>query len=823
MHKKIFYLAGILLGLIFSFQISLAQETESAEAVLIADVNIYEAKIVSQDKNNFKLSFDLSNGELVQPDLKYAIQLIKEDEDGKQTIMDERIYPEVVNLNKHQNIKKEIIYDAPTYLNGEFQIWIIAKNQNGLTLSVATLGKVNLMGENQYVEILVDSCYLQVEGANNRYTIGQGVDIENEENLVAICDVVNHYKNNINAVPQIETFWRTSFGMKIETEQQDQIKLDLKSKDKKRISLVLPKPKVSQAYDAQLQLKDDQNRIISNKVTFHYVLRGLSATIQNLRLDKNYYQRDEIARISFFWSGPADNFMESRVGGTDSGKLSIQLFIKDKDNQDCIDKFTKELEPKNLTPDFTIPVIRECFSPQVVVSILDEKGSVLDEKGYALESESLPVKTTDKKDSIKSFVTIFIVTLFVISLMLIFFSSKRKKGSKLVIFILMASGILGMNIVGARAASFNFNYGVRPQYSTGSYVEHNMSITPSLNKTVYDPGESMTGSMNVSNIGCQNSWFDYSLRITLRSGATRSVTFGSVINNETKSTSYTDTAPMTPGNYVATFSFLDNRCFSGGACASVLSSPSASPFATPDGVYLINKASKIGWPVWDTYQAFLAAGLTPYQHYQMFGKTPGCTQINPCEDISPCKASCDSRASQVFVSVPYTVSSPPPPPPPPSNCNLPWGGTISSGSSVPAYQVASVPSGNTCPPPENRVCNNGILSGSFINQSCVVDPPPPAPTVITVDLVALPPSPLNIPVTINNGTVVFGTSQTTLSWTIQNANTICPTLGCSCVLSMPDGSATSSIPYSLTNSNLNKYIATLGKGSHSFTITCSKN
>jgi hypothetical protein len=52
-------------------------------------------------------------------------------------------------------------------------------------------------------------------------------------------------------------------------------------------------------------------------------------------------------------------------------------------------------------------------------------------------------------------------------------------------------------------------------------------------------------------------------------------------------------------------------------------------------------------------------------------------------------------------------------------CFLPWGGTIASGSSVTAYQSPSVPSGNPCIS-EVRTCTNGILSGTYTNQACVV-------------------------------------------------------------------------------------------------------
>ena len=54
-----------------------------------------------------------------------------------------------------------------------------------------------------------------------------------------------------------------------------------------------------------------------------------------------------------------------------------------------------------------------------------------------------------------------------------------------------------------------------------------------------------------------------------------------------------------------------------------------------------------------------------------------------------------------------------------SSCTRPWGGTVAHGSSITAYQTASVPCGNTCNG-QTRTCNNGSLSGTYTNQSCSV-------------------------------------------------------------------------------------------------------
>lgn len=56
-----------------------------------------------------------------------------------------------------------------------------------------------------------------------------------------------------------------------------------------------------------------------------------------------------------------------------------------------------------------------------------------------------------------------------------------------------------------------------------------------------------------------------------------------------------------------------------------------------------------------------------------------------------------------------------------ARCALPWGGTINDGQSVTAYKTASAPFGLTCQS-QTRSCSNGILSGSYSNKSCIVEP-----------------------------------------------------------------------------------------------------
>jgi hypothetical protein len=59
----------------------------------------------------------------------------------------------------------------------------------------------------------------------------------------------------------------------------------------------------------------------------------------------------------------------------------------------------------------------------------------------------------------------------------------------------------------------------------------------------------------------------------------------------------------------------------------------------------------------------------------------------------------------------------------PAACSLPWGGSIAHGQTVTAYQTNVVMPGGSCAPyAETRSCDNGALSGSYQYSACSVQP-----------------------------------------------------------------------------------------------------
>lgn len=99
-----------------------------------------------------------------------------------------------------------------------------------------------------------------------------------------------------------------------------------------------------------------------------------------------------------------------------------------------------------------------------------------------------------------------------------------------------------------------------------------------------------------------------------------------------------------------------------------------------------------GWTAWSTCSSSCGAG----------------TQTRSCTNPSPSGggAACVGPTTQACTGLC-------------NDCALPWGGTLSNGSSITGYASASVPCGSSCAA-ETRTCTNGVLSGSYNNAVCSV-------------------------------------------------------------------------------------------------------
>ncbi|GEM_PF-2419095 len=112
----------------------------TGDVVVVATVNIFNAKIISQAGNTFKVSFDISNRVGVQAGVKYAISLVNL-KDGSN--IDTKIYDETLALGENETIHKEVVYSVPAHVVSDiYKVILESKSIGGLPLANVSLGEV---------------------------------------------------------------------------------------------------------------------------------------------------------------------------------------------------------------------------------------------------------------------------------------------------------------------------------------------------------------------------------------------------------------------------------------------------------------------------------------------------------------------------------------------------------------------------------------------------------------------------------------------------------------------------------------------------------
>jgi hypothetical protein len=387
----------------------------------VANVNIKNAKLVSQKGNVFDISFDISNGTGLQTGVKYGVKLISKTKTG-QVLSDEKVYDESLTLPENSNTSKEITYEAPSTLSGTYSILLFSSNTSGFPFGASFVKEVNLSESAKGLEIVTSSCYLKVEGdkSNVHYGLNQGVDIASTESLRLTCNTVNHTNDTLSLTPAYETRYHSSYGDIAPVTGGDMASIVFKAQKSESFSVVLPKGSIPQVYNVNVLLKNASAS--SNSINAKYLVRGASATIANLSLDKDYYKVGEKAIISLIWSSPSSsNLIRGGVADT-SSVLSVNGNITNDKGNKCAE--INQSLSKGSQAQIPAVIMSSCFNPHVSLSIKDSAGNTLDQKDFnILTTSSLPASATPANN----FMLILIVVLIVIILIGAYVRAKKNK------------------------------------------------------------------------------------------------------------------------------------------------------------------------------------------------------------------------------------------------------------------------------------------------------------------------------------------------------------------------------------------------------------
>ncbi len=450
--------------------------------VVVASVNITNAKIVSQKDRDFVISFNISNKTGAQPQVKYSVKLVKTTPTS-QSILDEKVYDNILFLGENMTISKTINYSIPASIPaGTYSLYVQSKNNTGLPLAIASLGDIKVKNNvSNFVEIVPDSCSfvtITKQASTSESVIAKAKNDENNSKpslintvdetispfiigrpdksttvvstsgadeitpivtdnelsqpassleasssikLEAVfnikCKIKSNFGMNTVLIPKFVTRSNSSFGPVAQLANLAKENIIIK-KGINDVSFEVPKATKPQSYNLSFSLISSDEKIISNTITYDYVVAGQSGIIKNVIFDKTYYKVGDTANIQIF--------------SQQTGTGTIAAIIKNDKGISC--SATTSTEVSNFSiKNFLIPIKNDCLNPKINV-ILSSGTTILDSQNF--QTISSANTTNSPKTNFSTSKIIIIIILIVIALILGALIYKKKYfGLKILIFI----------------------------------------------------------------------------------------------------------------------------------------------------------------------------------------------------------------------------------------------------------------------------------------------------------------------------------------------------------------------------------------------------
>lgn len=303
---------------------------------------------------------------------------------------------------------------SPNIPSGSYSINVFSYNANGDMLG-ATTEKVSLTGASNYVQVDYDACQVVVDGVS--FAQNAGPLVKNEQTALIQCPVTNTSLRALEIRPQLTYAVRYVMGLadtKAKETTLSQI-TQLAPGETKTVDVALPKIATPQVYEALLGFVDGNELALSPLFTFRWIVPGASANVQDARLDKTGYKKDEKAVVTtntapsmdLFWKGStAQGPGFSPTNGTIIKNGIVEAIITDADGEVCGTGSVK-LEQKNAYTKNTIPIAmrQDCEDPKVRVEVKDgEKTLASLTQQYASETSDTQVTKPDSTSSSFSFI-----------------------------------------------------------------------------------------------------------------------------------------------------------------------------------------------------------------------------------------------------------------------------------------------------------------------------------------------------------------------------------------------------------------------------------
>ena len=498
-------------------------------ALTPSQMNLSDATIIEQTADTVTVSFLLENrSQSPQLDVRYTFELMQNVPDGGQVAFDTWTPGTTLTFEAGQSIEVKDRFSIAHLPPGIYDLWITAWTTGGAPLGLGMAGSVEVAGPRDMVEIMADTCFLRVaeDETATRFLINQGVDVKPEETLIMQCRVKNHSRETARVVPQYETYWRMVFGQLMASTKDAEATLELAAGEERLVDFPIPLGLVPQSYNTVISLLDfASTELRSNRIVTRHVLRGMSATIQNVALDQFNYSAGEDIAVTIDWTGPADNFPNTRFPATAmTGPLLAEVLVKDINGQVCTDTAQQALSQAT-TETIILPAKIDCVAPQAVVVLRGENKQALDTRTVSnpliIESEP-PVEAERQATSgWLKYVSLVLLVLLGIIIVTYMIKYKRQTGSKMLIFALLLAASITLGGEKVEAVTWyhwstfcwtDYRAEGQPSHCRSGYSH---TVTANTDQTSYQPGEEIILTANSIATHCVNPAYKWTIRAIL--------------------------------------------------------------------------------------------------------------------------------------------------------------------------------------------------------------------------------------------------------------------------------------------------------------------
>jgi hypothetical protein len=427
-----------------------------ADVVVLAQLTLKDAHVVTSSGSSYSIAFTIHNGGEAQSNIRYGVRLVPvvNGTANYSSIADEKILDEVLSVNSNRDLTRTISYTVPASLDGTYKMLVVVNNANGLPLGSSFVADVSTHSQAN-LSINTASCYLSVEGEKSgaQYTLDQGVDVASSENLLLNCKATNNSNQALVVSPEISTFLRSQSGALVYT-PASALSFSFAAHESKTVTVSIPKPTKPQAYTSVVDLANGSGGgIPSNTVSAHWVLRGMSGTIQNVSLDKDIYAAGNVAVVAFTWSGKADSFAGSRAGtSTPLSSLMAHVSV-------CDQGVDYPLKGNGGVEHVAVSLVSGCTNPHAIVSLVSGD-SVLGTQDVSVrspEQTDLTPATTSFAGSLDAGTGVAIVVIILLVLVVAILALRTKNGRNIIIFILAGSALSLISSVHAETPGHSFH------------------------------------------------------------------------------------------------------------------------------------------------------------------------------------------------------------------------------------------------------------------------------------------------------------------------------------------------------------------------------